>query len=257
MSKSTEIVLGIFKYIDTVGPFPSALPDQFAALALVGVECKTSAVTALLSGCNSQGVLRTVSGRGTGWVRTGISQGAIAIAEMSASGRKKFFLSLLSLTERAAIADFARLNAESFDSASSKFPHGTADGICPPGTPGRLAEDSHIIDKHLSRVTGLPEFNRSANVLKECGDVNRARYGDIVTTVLAGDHPQTLRYVVTQDVPLPAHIKNLDGMELQTMPEMRSTYRKAFRLRETIVTKLTPEHKELLKAMKDADTETE
>lgn len=183
-----------------------------------------------------------------------MSEKAVELVAMNRTGRWKYFSALLTENDKALINYFKSLHANSSPNTMMNFLSGTADGLCPAGTPARIAEDSHIIDKFLSHVTGLPEFNYSANVLKECGDVNRARYGDLITTeiIVGGESPQPLRYVVKQDVPLPEHLRGLHGKDLCVPKESLLTYRKAFAIRELILRKLTPEHEEVLAAMKEA-----
>jgi hypothetical protein len=70
-------------------------------------------------------------------------------------------------------------------SPSVQFSGGTADGLNPVGAPPRTSQESHIVDKYLTKLFGFGEWNRSINVLLENIEVNALRYDGYIGTEIS------------------------------------------------------------------------
>ena len=130
------------------------------------------------------------------------------------------------------IAVFEKLHeASPFFNRDMQFFEGTADALLTRKASTWLAQESHIIDKHITAAIGRKSWDKSPNVLLEHAAVNLARYHGAVSTEVTSEG---LVYRVREGEELGLSM-GLDGRLMKVLPEYVPAYRAAFLLRKRLV----------------------
>ena len=206
-----------------------------------------------------RGVIKHTQGT-RGWALANYLPETTEFLSSPPKGRKAFIRGLCTETEWAKVEEAINLDKQSepFTLAVRQryFPTGTADGLLDYNAPTSISQNSHINDKGLTTLVGLGEWNNSANVINEEVRINLLRYTGQVDSVI--QYPEVVYQIKTEKGFLPSDILGLDGKALILIDDARKKIcRKMFGVRQLLISKLTPELREILDSMRAAEIEVE